>query len=106
MFRTRKDQAGSLKSLKAVAEHGPIGFVQDVRTNFNNVVRSDADDMGVESSVMQSTKCEAIGNPWFAERVSVAEDMCRVQELAMPETTNCAMLAVRLQHSLSERLLV
>ena len=74
-------QPRALKSLKAMDEHRPVRLSQHVFADFDREVRPYPQDLSVEGGMMKLAHRKTVGNDREAPRMSVREDMSRVEEL-------------------------
>lgn len=99
-------QFGSVKFLQSVLEHWSVDFKENVGANFNFAVGSDSENVAVKRSVMDLAKRKTIRDDWKAVVLLVPDDVCRVKQFLVLETTDCALCSISTEDSVSELLLV
>ena len=102
----RQDDALAVHSLKPVLQHWPIALCENVFSDLDNKIRSNREKESIERRVMEFAERYAIFDQWFALRVRVGNDVSSIQQFFMPEPTQCALLAICVDHTLPERSLV
>ena len=105
-WSSRDQQACSVEALEPVNQHRPVLFIQDIATNLHLVVRRDANEVSIESGMVQRAECKAVTNRWQAERMGVWDDMCRIQQFVSAQSAYRAVMLVRTHHALTEFTLV
>ena len=93
---TRKLDARALESLESVLEHRTVDFFENVRSNLDHVVRTNAKDVCIERGVMESTQGQTVRDHGLASLVRVRQDVRRVEQLPMSQAADGAVLPVRL----------
>ena len=68
-------------------EHRAVGFRQDVWTDLDRQIWPDSDDVGIERRMVQFAESEAIRDDGIAARPSIRDDVRRVKQLIVSETT-------------------
>lgn len=84
----------TMKLLKSMLEHGSILLKQNVGANMNSRVGIYAQDVCIECRMVDLAQTETIRNDWFAFRMSISQDMRRVQQVDMPKSTNRAPFVI------------
>jgi len=77
--------------LQPMLQHWAVVLFEDVLSDFDDQVRADADDIGVEGGVMQFAEGQAVANPWFTFRMAVGENVRGVEEFHMAQSANGAV---------------
>jgi len=95
LFVAGDDDLLGVQLFDAVLEHGAVGFVEDVGADLDYVVGADAQDVAVESGVVEFTQGDAIGHDGQATGVAVGDDVGGVEEFRVFETAQGALLLVR-----------
>jgi len=70
------------------------------------MVRIDSQDVPVERRVMEFAEGEAVWDCGLTPRMSVRQDVGGLQQLIVPQATNCTLLTVGPQDTLPERFLM
>ena len=95
-----------MQPLNSMPECWTINFFEDVGANFDDVVRAHSQEESIEGRVVQPAERQPISHsrltPWFRVR----NDVGRIQELAMPEATEGALMAVGKKYALAEHSLM
>jgi len=78
-------------SLKSVAEHGAIDFLENVPADLNGVVGPDAQNVQVERRVMQLAQRKPVRNNRITAGMSVGQDVRRVEQLDVTQVANRAL---------------
>ena len=80
-----KNQLLPMYALERMKKCWPVVLTQDIVANLNNVVRSDAKNIGIERAVMDRTHCDAVRDDGLAT-ICILFDMCGIQELAVSKS--------------------
>ena len=83
-------------------EHRAVRFLEDGRPHFDDVVGPNGEEEPIERRVMQLVERDAVADDRLAFGVAIGRDVCRVQKLLMPESTERSALGVRSNHPLTE----
>jgi hypothetical protein len=73
-----------LEPLNTVDEHRSVHLFENVRPDLDHVVRSDAQDVRIESGMMKPAQRETVGYDRFALWVQIRNDVRGVEQRAMP----------------------
>jgi len=95
-----------LEALQTMLQHRSVDLLQNVETHLDFKIRRDADDVGVECSVVQLAEREPIGNHRLSQRMAVWQNMRRLEQFVMAEAANGAALLIGAQNALTEATLV
>jgi hypothetical protein len=93
-------------SLEPVQEHRAVDLLEDVRTDLQDQVGTDSDDVRVERRVVELAQRQTIGHDRLAQRVPIGQNVGRVKQLRMVQPAHGACLPVRTQHAYAEVCLV
>ena len=87
MFRRgfRHDELAAVMRLETVLEHGAVDLSEDVVADFDDVVRPNTEDVGIERSMVDLAHGQPIGHHWLAAFVKVRKDVCGVEQLHMTQ---------------------
>ncbi len=85
-----------------MSEHRSVGLPEDVLAYLDDEIWPNADDVVVESGMMQLAQREAIGDDRLATRLSIGDDVGRVEQFLMPELTQGASTPVRGEDALAK----
>ena len=91
-----------MEPLEAVNQHRAVGVVENVLTNFDDAVGSDADQVLVEGRVMEPAQSNAVRHGRLAERVGVGQDVRGLDQLHALETTDRAVMLVGADYPFAE----
>ena len=87
-------------------QHRTVPFTEDVRPNFDDVVRRHSYDMPVECRVMEDAQRKSVPHGWHAERVHVCHDVSGLEELVSSKAADRAVMLVGADDPLAELALV
>jgi len=73
--QTRKQDALTVKPLNGMSQRRPIVLFEYVGTDLNHAVGSEADELAIESAVMERAEGESIGNRRLTQGVRVWDDV-------------------------------
>ncbi len=96
------EQAFVVKALEAVEEHGAIGFAQHIGPDLHHIVRTDAEKKLVEGGMMEFAKGDAVFDDGISAGLVVWNDVGRIEQLAVPQPAQSALISVSGQHPLPE----
>ena len=102
----RQSQRVSVKLLESMPEHRAVDFAQDVAAHDDATVRLNSHDVPVEGGMMDLAERQTVRDARIPTLVLVRHDVGGIQQLAVPEATHCALLAVSGDHALAERFLM
>jgi hypothetical protein len=102
----RRRKARVVHALEGVSEHRAIDLVEDVLSDMHGQVRSDTEDVAVEGGVVDLAEGKAVGNDRCSMGLPVGDDVRRVQQLGVSETTQGAARVVGGEHPGTEHRLV
>ena len=95
-----------MQPLDGMPECWTINLFENVRANLNDVVWAHSQEESIEGRVVQAAERQPVSHsrltPWFRIR----DDVGRIQQLAMPEATEGALIAVGKKYALAEHPLV
>ena len=95
-----------MQPLNGMPQCWTINLFENVGANLDDVVRAHSQEESIEGRVVQPAEREAVSHnrltPWFRVR----NDVGRIQQLAMPEATEGALVAVGKKYALAEHPLV
>lgn len=83
-------------------EWGAVVFCQEIRSHFQNAVGPDPEEVAVEGHMVELAERQPILNYGLASWVCVGNDVCRIEQLLMPQPAKCTPSPVCLEHSLPE----
>jgi hypothetical protein len=89
------EEPRAVKVLEAVAQHWSVALVKDVRTDLDDVIGSDAEDVGVERGVMDLAERETVGYDWIAALVLVGKDVRGVEQSVVVQAAHGAAPSIR-----------
>jgi hypothetical protein len=92
----------ALKSLKSVKEHRPVSLAKDIHSDLHDEIWPYPQNVRVERSVMQLAKRETVRNDGLAPRVCVGQDMGRVEQFPVSQTTHRTPFSVGVDDPLPE----
>jgi hypothetical protein len=92
--------------LKSVEQHRTIAFAKNTRLDFHHEIRTHANDVAIEGSVMQLAERETIRHDWFTVGLPVGNDVSCIEEVGVAESTDRAAVVVCAKYSRSEQRLV
>lgn len=95
-----------MKMLQAVREHRPVDLVQEPCVDVHRAVGVDAEQIAVVGQVMDCAQREAVDHCCAAERVTVLDDVRRLEQRRLLERADRAAGAVGLQDGAAEAMLV
>src|SRR5882724_9396737 len=77
--------------LQPMLQHWAVVLFEDVLSDFDDQVRTNADNIGVEGGVMQLAEGQAVADPGFTFRMAVGEDVRGVEKLHVAQSANGAV---------------
>jgi hypothetical protein len=92
--------------LDRVNQCRPITLTAEIFSHFNGAVGTQANEVPVESCMVQGAERQSVAYVWDATRLGIRDDMCRVQQLLMAKVAECTLPSVRLEDSFPKRSLV
>src|SRR5690606_22911376 len=87
-------------------QHRPVLFLENVCTYFDDRVWPNSDEVAVEGGVMDLAQSQAVPNLRHAAWVTIGDDVARIEQLAVAQPTESALVSVGCQHTFAKRLLV
>src|SRR6266699_1864266 len=94
-----------MDSLKGVGKRRTVLLVENIGPYLHHVIGAYAEDIVVESTMMDGAHCHSIRNDWLTT-VRVFSEVCRIEKLWMPKSTECALGVVGDEDALAEDRLV
>ena len=95
-----------MKPLESVFQHGSVGLFQEIAPDFDDIVRSDRQEVLVEGGVMELAEGYAVAGHGLAFGVAVRNDVRCVEQHAVLQPAERALLAIGMQNSLAKGLLM
>ena len=95
-----------MELLEAVAEHGAVVLEQHAAVDLDDQVGSESDDVGVLRGVVNLAQREPVRHDGLTLRVTIREDVRRVEELRVTKPTDRTARAVRGEHPVPELVLM
>jgi hypothetical protein len=88
-----------VKRLNGVHQRRTVPFPKDVFANFDFEIGTDADEVVIESRMVEGTERKAVVDVWLASRLRVANDVSRVEEFVVAKTAEGALTLVCIEDS-------
>ena len=88
--------------LKAMPEHRPVDFVEQLLIDSDFVLWSDAEKVAVECRVVDLAQCHPVWHDRIATVLAVTNDVRGIEQFNMSQTTDGATRRIRLEDSLSK----
>ena len=82
-----------------MAEHGSVRLEEQFRTDLNNEVGTNADEIGVVGGVVDFAKRQAIGHNRFSRWLSVRDDMGGIEQFGMMQAANGTAFRIGVKHT-------
>ena len=95
-----------MQRLNSIYKCWPVAFLENVGSDLDHVVRTDADEVAVKGSVMQLAESQPVRNNRFSSQLSVRHDVSRVEEFLMSEPAKRAGVPVGRQNAFPKGSLV
>jgi hypothetical protein len=95
-----------VETLQPVTKHGAVLLAQDAGTHLDHEVRTDTDEEAIESRVVEGAERDPVLHDRIASGLPVRDDVRGLEQLAMPEAAECALIAIRFENALAEGALV
>ena len=92
----------SLELLETVPKHRTVDFIKNVLAHLDDQIRTDADDVAVEGSVVQLAQCQPIRDHRFAPHMGIRENVGGIEQLHVVEAAHCAGLPIGTEHAVAE----
>lgn len=105
-FVLREDDLVAVEFLQTVLQHRAIMLLQDVAADFDDIVGVYAEDIAIESGVVDLAKGESVRYNRLAVRLAVSDDVRRVEKLRVFDVTDGAIVVVGIEYHVPERILV
>ena len=105
-FVVRENNLMVVELLKPVPQHRTIMLLHDVVPDFDDLVGSDADDVVIESGMVDLAERQSVLHDGQPLRVSIWQDVCRVQQGHVTQPADGALAIIRLDDLSSEQGLV
>src|SRR5688572_22359414 len=87
-------------------QHWAVIVFEKVRRHPHAAVGCDPDEMLIESAMVDRAKAEAVVHGRFTARLHISDDVRRVEQRYLLETTDRTLVAIRRQHSPPEATLM
>jgi hypothetical protein len=95
-----------MEPLDAVPERRPIGLMQNIRANFEGVIRLHANEVSVKCCVVKLAERETIWDDRLTAFLGIGCDVCGIKKFLMPQPAERALTLIGYQDPLSECRLV
>ena len=87
-------------------QHRAVDLAEDVGPHFDDEVGPHAEDVPIESGMVQSAQREAVRDDRFSARVAIGENVRGFEELDLFQTTDGTAILIGPKHAFAEGLLV
>jgi hypothetical protein len=101
-----KKQTISVTFLEPVAQHGSVFLGENVAPDFDDKIRTKANDVAVECCVVDLAQRESVRHDRLAQWISVTDNVGRVEEIVLAQPANGARSAIGGKHAGPEASLV
>ena len=95
-----------MQPLNGMPECWTVNFFKNVGANLDDVVRAHSQEKSIEGRVVQPAERQPVSHNRLTAWFGVRNDVGRIQQLAMPEATEGALIAVGMKYALAEHSLV
>src|SRR4051812_10486302 len=91
---SRQHQSRAVDLLEPMPQHRAVDLGEDVLPNVDACVRIDTHNVRVVRRVMDLAQPETVGDEWLAAWIPILEDVRRIEQLAVAQSANRALLAI------------
>ena len=102
----RENNLMVVELLKPVPQHRTIMLLQNVVPDFDDIVGSDADDVTIESGVVDLAERQAVRNHRLPAGLAVRNDVRRVEKLGVLQVADGTVVAIGVEYHHAKRLLM
>ena len=87
-------------------EHGAILFIKKILADFDDEIRTDAEQVSIEGRVVQTAQGDPVREDRLPFWMAVGDDVSSLQEFLVAKTADCTLLAISSEDPTSELLLM